>query len=182
MYISQQLRKNNIAEYLLYMWQVEDIIRAYGCDMGILRRQYISQFDYTDEQKEELTDWYANLIRMLTQEGCREQGHLQINKILVQDLSELHARLLDSSRFPFYRAEYYKVLPFIVELRKRGSDPNESEVETCLNALYGVMLLRLQKREISPDIQHAINEITTLIGMLSDYYQKDKTEGLEFEE
>ena len=70
----------------------------------------------------------------------------------------------------------------IVELRKRGSDPNESEVETCLNALYGVMLLRLQKREISPDTQHAINEITTLIGMLSDYYQKDKTEGLEFEE
>ena len=73
-------------------------------------------------------------------------------------------------------------MPFIVELRKRGSDPNESEVETCLNALYGVMLLRLQKREISPDTQHAINEITTLIGMLSDYYQKDKTEGLEFEE
>jgi flagellin-specific chaperone FliS len=164
------------------MWQVEDIIRAYGCDMGLLRRQYISQFDYSEEQKEELTDWYGNLIRMLTQEGCREQGHLQINKIVVQDLTELHARLIDSSKFPFYRAEYYKVLPFIVELRKRGSHTDESEVETCLNALYGVMLLRLQKREISPDTQHAINEITTLIGMLSDYYQKDKTEGLEFEE
>ena len=182
MYIAQDLRKKNIAEYLLYMWQVEDLIRAYGCNLAKLKREYISRFEYSEEDMDELTDWYANLIRMLTQEGCREQGHLQINKILVQDLSELHARLLDSSRFPFYRAEYYKVLPFIVELRKRGSDPNESEVETCLNALYGVMLLRLQKREISPDTQHAINEITTLIGMLSDYYQKDKTEGLEFEE
>ena len=169
MYISQQLRKNNIAEYLLYMWQVEDIIRAYGCDMGTLRRQYISQFDYTDEQKEELTDWYANLIRMLTQEGCREQGHLQINKIVVQDLTELHLRLVDSPKFPFYRAEYYKVLPFIVELRKRGS-------------LYGVMMLRLQKKEISPDTRHAIEEISTLMGMLSDYYIKDKQEGLDFED
>ena len=32
MYISKELRKKNIAEYLLYMWQVEDIIRANGLD------------------------------------------------------------------------------------------------------------------------------------------------------
>ena len=99
----------------------------------------------------------------------------------MQDLSELHARLLDSPRFPFYRSEYYKVLPFIVELRKRGSDTSANEVETCLNALYGVMLLRLQQREISPDTEHAVKEISTLIGMLSDYYLKDKSEGLEFD-
>jgi phosphoenolpyruvate carboxylase len=54
-------------------------------------------------------------------------------------------------------------------------------VETCLNALYGVMLLRLQQREISPDTEHAVKEISTLIGMLSDYYLKDKSEGLEFD-
>ena len=181
MFISQQLRKQNIAEYILYMWQVEDIIRAYGCSLPRLKREYISRFDCDDDDKEDLTDWYANLIRMLTQEGCREQGHLQINKIVVQDLTELHARLLDSARFPFYRAEYYKVLPFIVELRKRGSDHDASEVETCLNALYGVMLLRLQQREVSPDTNHAVQEISTLMGMLSDYYLKDKTEGLEFD-
>ena len=29
---------------------------------------------------------------------------------------------------------------------------------------------------------HAIKEITTFIGMLSDYYIKDKTEGLVFED
>ena len=73
------------------------------------------------------------------------------------------------------------VLPFIVELRKRGSDHDASEVETCLNALYGVMLLRLQQREVSPDTNHAVQEISTLMGMLSDYYLKDKTEGLEFD-
>ena len=25
-------KRENIAEYLLYMWQIEDIIRAYGLD------------------------------------------------------------------------------------------------------------------------------------------------------
>ena len=181
MFIAQELRKNSIAEYLLYMWQVEDIIRAYGCSLSRIRKEYIDSFELDDEQKEEELDWWGNLVRMMNQEGCREQGHLQINKIIVQDLTELYAQLLQSSKFPFYNTEYYKVLPFIVELRNRG-DKDLTEIETCLNALYGVMMLRLQHKDISPDTKHAIDEITTFLGMLSDYYKKDKTEGLDFDE
>lgn len=181
MFISQQLRKKSIAEYVLYMWQVEDLIRAYGCSLSRIKNEYVSQFsDYTDEQRSELVDWYGDLIRMINQEGKREKGHLQINQIVVQDVSDLHAQLLQSSKFPFYNAEYYKVLPFIVELRNRGSK-DVGEIETCLNALYGTMVLRLQKKPISPETAHAVKEITTFIGMLSDYYIKDRTEGLEFD-
>ena len=176
MFIAQELRKKSIAEYLLYMWQVEDIIRAYDCQLSRIKREYISRFDYTDEQKEELTDWYGNLVTMMNQEGKRQGGHLQINMIIVQDMNELHNQLLQSSRFPFYNA-----LPFIVELRNKG-EKNVNEIETCLNALYGTMMLRLQNKKISPDTEHAIKEISTFIGMLSDYYIKDKNEGLKFEE
>ena len=181
MFISQQLRKKSIAEYVLYMWQVEDLIRAYGCSLSRIKNEYVSQFsDYTDEQRSELVDWYGDLIRMINHAGKREKGHLQINQIVVQDVSDLHAQLLQSSKFPFYNAEYYKVLPFIVELRNRGSK-DVGEIETCLNALYGTMMLRLQKKPISPETAHAVKEITTFIGMLSDYYIKDRTEGLEFD-
>jgi hypothetical protein len=179
-FVAQEIRKKSIAEYLLYMWQMEDLIRAYGCSLSRIRREYIDKFNYTDEQKDEETDWFGNLIRMMNEEGCREKGHLQINKILVQDLVDLHNQLLQSTRFPFYNAEYYKVLPFIVELRHKG-DSEVSEIETCLDALYGVMLLRLQGKKISPETQHAIEEISTFIGMLSDYYIKDRTEGLKFD-
>lgn len=182
MFISQQLRKSNIAEYLLYMWQVEDTIRAFGCSISRIRREYIERFDYSDEQKEELADWYGNLIRMMNQEGCREGGHLQINKVTLTLLEELHLRLLESPKYPFYNAEYYKVLPFIVELRNRGEQRDGDkcgEIETCFNALYGVMMLRLQKKEISTNTAHAIKEITTLVGMLNDYYYKDKNGELE---
>ena len=180
MFISRKLRQENIAEYLLYMWQVEDIISAFDCYMPALRREYISKFDCPDEDREDLEDWYSNLIRMMTEEGCRESGHLQINNVTLQDLTELHVQLLDSPKFPFYSAEYYKVLPFIVELRNKG-DKEKGEIETCLDALYGVMMLRLQRQEISEDTLRAVKEITTFIGMLSDYYKKDKEEGLEFE-
>jgi hypothetical protein len=179
-FIAQELRKKNIAEYLLYMWQMEDTIRAFDCSLPRIRREYVERFDYDEEQKEEETDWFGNLIRMMNQEGCRQQGHLQINKVTLQMLVDLHQQLLASTQFPFYSAAYYKVLPFIVELRNRGADKQENEIETCLNSLYGVMMLRLQQKDISPQTLHAVKEISTFIGMLSDYYHKDKNEGLKF--
>lgn len=201
MLVAKELRKKSIAEYLLYMWQIEDIIRAYQCSLTKIRKEYIDKFNYTDAQKNEEEDWFGDLLRMMNQEGCRENGHLQINKVIMQSLNELHAQLLTSSKFPFYSAEYYRVLPFIVELRgktkqvaDRMARKNEanlkeiaanlghSEIETCFDVLYGVMMLRLQKKEISRETETAVKEITTLIGMLSDYYQKDKTEGLQFED
>lgn len=181
MFIAKSISEKSVVEYLLYMWQMEDLIRAYGCSLTRIRREYIDRFDYTDQQKDEEEDWFGDLIRMMNQEGKREKGHLAINEVLLQDLGDLHVRLLQSTRFPFYSAEYYRVLPFIVELRQKG-DKEIGEVETCLNALYGVMLLRMRQKPISPETAHAIKAITTFLGMLSDYYIKDRTEGLEWEE
>lgn len=179
MFIAKEIRKTSIAEYLLYMWQVEDIIRAYDFSLTRIRREYIDRFEYTDEQKDEEADWFGSLIRMMNEEGCRESGHVQINKIVLQDMTDLHNQLLQSPKFPFYSAEYYKVLPFIVELRNKG-DKEVSEIETCLNALYGIVLLKLQQKEISADTTRAVKEITTFVGMLSDYYVKNRDEGLDF--
>lgn len=181
MLIAKKIREKSIVEYLLYMWQMEDLIRAYGCSLTRIRREYIDRFDYTPEQKDDEEDWFGDLIRMMNQEGKREKGHLAINEVLLKDLGELHVQLLHSTRFPFYSAEYYRVLPFIVELRQKGGK-DFGEIETCLNALYGVMLLRMQRKQVSPETEHAIKEITTFVGMLSDYYLKDKTEGLKWDE
>lgn len=101
--------------------------------------------------------------------------------MILKDVIDLHGMLLQSTKFPIYNAEYYKVLPFIVELRQRG-DKDLNEIETCLDALYGVMMLRLQKKEITPETERAIKEITVFIGLLSDYYIKDRTEGLKFDD
>lgn len=181
MFVAQELRKKSIAEYLLYMWQIEDIIRAYGCSLPVIKKNYVDRFDFTSEQREEELDWFGNLIRMMNEEGKREGGHLNISKVILKDVIDLHGMLLQSTKFPIYNAEYYKVLPFIVELRQRG-DKDLNEIETCLDALYGVMMLRLQKKNITPETERAIKEITVFIGLLSDYYIKDRTEGLKFDD
>ena len=40
MYIAEQLKKKSMAEYLLYMWQVEDMLRAYGLDVEKMAAEY----------------------------------------------------------------------------------------------------------------------------------------------
>lgn len=180
MVIADNLRSTNRAEYLIYMWQVEDILRAYDLDMDKLRRDYLSRFSLSPEKMAATEEWYSDLCRMMQEEGVREGGHLQINKNVLSSLEELHNRLLGSPKFPYYREMYYRVLPYIVELRSKAGGTDASELETCFNALYGTLMLRLQHKEISPDTQKATTDISTLLGQLSDYYFKDKAEPIEY--
>lgn len=180
MFVAEQLRKKNIAEYLLYMWQVEDVVRAFGLDAEKMAKEYVPQFGLDAEKSEELKGWYEHLIEMMREEGVTEKGHLQVNKNIIILLTDLHAQLLKSSKHPFYSAAYYKALPFIVELRAKSAESQEkNEIENCFDALYGVMLLRMQKKEVSAETATAIDNIAKFIGLLCDYYKKDKEGDLE---
>ena len=215
MYLAEQLKKKSVAEYLLYMWQVEDTLRVFDLDVERMAREYIPQFGLDAEKSEALRGWYESLIEMMREEGVTEKGHLQVNKNIIILLNDLHVQLLKSSKHPFYSAAYYKALPFIVELRAKqkkkktlsalkgispvegetmrdvrggdhadglsddGEDIVKGEIETCFDALYGVMLLRAQKKEVSVETATAIDHIAKFVGMLSDYYRKDKEGELE---
>lgn len=180
MKIAQQLKEKNIAEYLIYMWQVEDMIRANGCDIEKIKKNIVEAYPLTEEQKVELTQWYIDLIEMMRRENVMEKGHLQINKNIITWLTDLHLQLLRSSKFPYYSAAYYKALPYIVELRAKGANKEEPELETCFEALYGILLLKLQKKEISEETKKAQQAISGLLAMLSNYYIEDKKGELEF--
>lgn len=177
MFIAKQLKQQSIAEYLIYMWQVEDLIRAYGCNVEQIRQSLVAR--YPAEQQAELGQWYEDLIEMMRREEVMQHGHLQINKNVITWLTDLHLQLLASSKFPYYNAAYYKALPFIVELRSKGANKEEPELETCFEALYGILLLKLQKKEISEETRKAQEAITTMLAMLSSYYIEDKKGELE---
>ena len=180
MIIANQLRTKNRAEYLLYMWQVEDILRVYHLDIDRIKNEYLCQFKLEGDALKQTEEWYANLCEMMRTEGVSEKGHLQINKNTLQDLQELHQQLMNSQKFPYYHEMYYKVLPYLVELRAKGIAKEDSELQICFDALYGLLLLRLQHKDITPDTEKAQKDISALLGQLSDYYQKNKQEPLEF--
>lgn len=181
MYIAQSLKEKNIAEYLIYMWQVEDLIRANELNMDLIDKHILSHYTTDADKQVAMRQWYEELIEMMRSEQVVERGHLQINKNVILTLTELHNALLASSVFPFYSAAYYKALPFIVELRNKSQNKEEPELETCFEALYGVMLLRLQKKTLSDETTKAIEAIAALLSLLANYYDKDRKGELNLE-
>lgn len=172
MKIAQQLRQTDMVAYLLYMWYVEDLLRANGCDAE--RVTALMAAGAQPDERAAMAEWYDNLADMMRAEGATQGGHLQMLRNLVMDLTELHIALTKSSKFPFYSAAYFKALPLIVELRQRGGQKPQPEVETCLEALYGIYLLRMQQKPVSPATLEAAKCITTFLGLLSDYYLKER--------
>ena len=168
MFISQKLQKENIAEYLLYMWQVEDLIRANGLDIDKLQESYLNRFKLEGKEADAQREWYENLIEMMRSEGVQEKGHLQINKSVITMLNDLHNELLKSPKHPYYSAAYYKALPYIVELRNRSNTRDECEIENCFDAMYGLMMLRLQGKPVSEDTKKAMEDISRFLAMLAD--------------
>ena len=84
------------------MWQVEDLLRANKCDIDLIRSNVISR--YPAEEHAALEEWYSNLADMMRAEGVTEKGHLQINRNVIRNLTDLHADLLASTKYPFYTA------------------------------------------------------------------------------
>ena len=181
MYISEQLKESSIAEYLLYMWQVEDIIRAFGLDIDRIEKEYLTAFKLDEEKSRAMRLWYEGLIQMMHEEGIEKVGHLQVNKTVIAVLMDLHLQVLKSPKFAVYSGLYYKALPFIVELRAKSGSQDKCEIENCFDALYGIMLLKAQGKPVSVQTQAAMTNISNMIALLSDYYKKDKAQELELE-
>ena len=164
MIVANQKRKENIAEYLLYMWQVEDLIRANHFDLEAIRKQVVERYDQPAEVKEEIARWYEELIQMMLTEGVKEEGHIQLNKNVIITLTDLHLRLLRSPKEMIYGAAYYKTLPYIVELRSKSGQTNIPELETCFSAIYGYILLKMQQKPVSDQTMEAIKQISSFLG------------------
>ena len=56
---------------------------------------------YPAEEHAALEEWYGNLADMMRAEGVTEKGHLQINRNVIRNLTDLHADLLASTKYPF---------------------------------------------------------------------------------
>lgn len=179
MLIAKGKKTENIAEYLLYMWQIEDLIRACNLDIEVIQTQIINGYNEPDNVRREIREWYESLIDMMKQEGIVEHGHLQLNKNVIIELTDLHNNLLASPKESFYTMAYYKVLPLIVELRAKPGGSDIGEIETCMNAMYGLLMLRLQKKEVSEQTQSAAKLISEYLRLLSGKYKEDKEKGLD---
>jgi len=182
MFIAKKLKKENICEYLLYMWQVEDLIRAFGLNLEAISERIIVSYPVSDAERKTLYEWYESLIEMMRLENVQENGHLQLNKNIIIELDELHGLLLRSGKDAGYNAKFYHVLPFITQLRNQQQNTQLSDVELCFNFQYGIMLLRMKKADITPETLQAQTEISKFMVLLTRNFQLYKDGELDLED
>lgn len=171
MFVAQKLRQQNITAYVIYMFQVEDIVRAYGLDADRIVSEYLPRFGLDEEQTRQARQWYEGLVRMMHEEGAEQSGHVRVVRNTIELMEERHRELLADPKQPFYSAAYYKALPSIVELRAHGASREKGEIENCLDALYGATVLKMQGRELSVETRAALQPITRLMEMLAELYR-----------
>ena len=173
MLIAKEKKKNNIAEYVLYMWQVEDLLRAFAFDAGKLYDILFASQSYPEEQVAEIKYWYENLAEMMNVERVKEKGHVQVVKNIVNDMTDLHFNLIHEQKDPKYSELVYASANNLVEFRKRNNVSNDlSDIELSLMALYGVLMLKLQKKEVSKETLLAVDGFSKILSYLSLKYKE----------
>ena len=148
------------------MYQVEDLVRAYGLDADRIAAEYLPRFGYDGQQMKEAREWYESLVRMMKEEGKEQTGHLRVVQNTLDLLEDRHKELLADRDEQDYRAAYYKALPHIVALRSQGNNREKAEMENCIDALYGATLLRMQGKELSTATQSALKPISELLSKI----------------
>lgn len=171
MIIAQQKRKENLCEYLLYMWQVEDMLRAADCQESRIEEMILSRYNLPEPELAPIRQWYLELSDMMRNEGKQASGHLDVNRIVLMQLEDLHRELLANPNDVLYQGLHYQVLPLIIQLKGKQSSTGTSDLELCFNAVYGYLTLVLKGEEISPETTKAVKLISSFLSTLALKHQ-----------
>lgn len=151
MYIAQNKRKENIAEYILYLWQMEDLLRALQFSPEAIYSQLVQPREIDEDQKQTLFFWYMDIVNLLREEGKEENGHLEHTLHLIDDLNNLHLQLLKLPAGEKYRTLYATVAPEITSLKSKLGNKGINDIELFFRALYAVMLYRIKGDKTKED-------------------------------
>ncbi len=169
---AQRLRKENIAEYILYLWQLEDMFRALQFSPEAIYSQFIAPRTSLDEQSHNLLlTWYMELVQLLEKEGKEEKGHLEHTLHLIADLHNLHLQLLELPQGARYRTLVARLDDVLPDLRALfGSEISDTELS--FRALYAAMLYRIKGETNKGAVADTIEYISPVIAELSAMYGK----------
>jgi hypothetical protein len=164
MLIAKKKRKENIAEYILYMWQIEDLLRALNFDRDSIFRTLVEPLDVSEEKKQEVLYWYLGIIDLLKEEKKEDFGHNYHSLHVIGELNALHLSLLENDSK--YKS-LFAAAKDDIELFREKSAKKTSDVEIAFDAIYAKLLLKMKHEQISGETSAAFDRITSMLAYLS---------------
>jgi hypothetical protein len=163
MLLADKKRKENISEYLIYLYQTEDLLRAYKFDMPDFKKKVIANIPEAD--REEAFAWYKGIAAKMEEEGIKESGHLKETHKIVDQLVHLHENLLKADQQ--YRQLFSKSAMHIRKNMEASGGQVKNPVQAALNGIYGYLLLKLTNKPVDQEIMPAVHSFGDLLSYLS---------------
>lgn len=174
MYLAQEKLKTNISEYILYMFHIEDVIRACGCNMQDIENKIIPGYHLPEVELELVRKWYQKIVDQMVEDELQQSGHIGNLRELMFRLNDLHLSLLNTLQEEQYIEYYHWAKPVITELKKKMKNPALTEIEVCFDGLYGFMLLKMKHKEVTSETSDAMSVFIQLLRYLSKKYHENQ--------
>lgn len=171
--IAQAKRKENIAEYILYLWQLEDLLRALQFSPEAIYSQLVAPRQIEEEQKHVYLLWYMDIVNLLKKEDKEESGHLEHTLHLIGDMHNLHLQLMQNPVGEHYRTTFARLAPQLPMLRTLVKKEDVCDTEICFRALYAAMLYRIKgDKKRAEAINDTIELVSPVVAELAAMYGK----------
>lgn len=170
--VAEKKKSQNIGEYLIYMYQMEDLIRSFQGNMEEIRQYVIAHYPVSDEEKTKITSWFEGLLTQMKNDGILQKGHLKELTQIVDQLLQLHYRLVKTDKS--YFETYHLAKPHILEAILAANGENlGNEVQICLNGVYGLLLCRLLGKKVSEEQLKSAEAFGEVLSFLNLVYQQE---------
>jgi len=157
------------------MYKTEDLIRAFEFDVDQIEKYMISHLPISDEDKLAEKDWYEGITEIMKSGKGMESGHLAEVQAIVVELQALHEKLLESDQnYSKVIEEGKQDLHKYLTLANKDSEFPIKEVQVCLNAIYGYLLLQMENKPISEDQKDTVEKFGAILAYLSFTYRGGK--------
>ena len=164
MLLADKKKAENISEYIIHMYQTELLLRNFELDLDKVKLHVIGNIPDGKTDKAALTQWYDEIISHMKNEELEKEGHLSYVQKEVQTLSDLSLKLLveNEEYRQVFNAARTAIRNSIMAADGLVTDP----VQACLNGVFGLLLARMNGKQVSEeqltDIEHFVNVLSYL--------------------
>lgn len=179
MLLAEDKKKTNIIEYLILIYQMEDLVRACNFDLDVLMDKFIHPHIHDEKIVADYRNWYNLILQDLKSFNRQKQGHTSEVYEIQMELFYLHNSLLTVTPNKEYIKVYAQTQEHINAFRDK-TPMQLNDVDLCIYALHMKLLLKLNGKEINEESEKSFDRMRILLANLAKAYHKMKMGDVAF--